>query len=153
MTKLCSACKTEQPHNQLAPKRSKESGFFGAKCWGCYLEHKKPGNLVASKRWYQENATPEFLARETRRHLAWQKTNPGKVNAITSKRRQAQACRIPPWADLAKIEAIYVEAACNNLEVDHIVPLQGKFVSGLHVHNNLQLLSRTANAAKGNKWD
>ena len=151
--KQCSVCKKDCAYDAAQLRRSKASGFFGSKCWICYLQHKKPGNLLASKRWYNKNATPEFLLKETERHLAWQKANPGKANANTNRRRNAQASRTPLWADHAEINKIYCEAADKGLEVDHVIPLQGKLVSGLHTHNNLQLLSRTENASKGNRHD
>ena len=39
------------------------------------------------------------------------------------------------------------------LEVDHIIPMQGKYISGLHVENNLQILKRSENRSKGNQWN
>lgn len=57
----------------------------------------------------------------------------------------------PLWADLDAISAVYEEASRLGMTVDHIVPLKGKNVCGLHIENNLQLLSRSDNARKSNK--
>lgn len=95
---------------------------------------------------------------ERHRHNSreWQKANPGKARAISGRKRAAKINAVPAWADKGKIDAIYEEAAelralGVDVEVDHIVPLQGKTVRGLHVHTNLRLLLATDNAAKGNR--
>lgn len=81
------------------------------------------------------------------------KANPGWKRAMTAKRRAALLQRTPPWADMAKIKEIYEEAHRRGLVVDHIIPLQGKIVSGLHVETNLQLLTASENSVKHNKFD
>ena len=62
----------------------------------------------------------------------------------------------PAWADMKKIKEFYVEAQTLTRstgivhEVDHIVPIQGRLVCGLHVENNLRVLTRDDNRAKLN---
>jgi 5-methylcytosine-specific restriction endonuclease McrA len=83
-----------------------------------------------------------------------------KFRAKLAKRRAAKLEATPPWLtaeQFAKIEAVYAEA--KRLEVadgvkrhvDHIYPLQGKTVCGLHVPWNLQILTSAANLRKSNK--
>jgi 5-methylcytosine-specific restriction endonuclease McrA len=55
----------------------------------------------------------------------------------------------PLWANLSIIKRIYENA--EGAHVDHIIPLQGELVCGLHVENNLQYLTPEENSRKGNK--
>jgi 5-methylcytosine-specific restriction endonuclease McrA len=57
----------------------------------------------------------------------------------------------PPWSNLESIRQFYSECP-EGLVVDHVVPLRGKEVSGLHVVQNLQYLTRVENARKYNKF-
>lgn len=82
---------------------------------------------------------------------AWRKANPGKANAGYAKRRATTLQATPIWADITAIKAIYIEASLVRMHVDHIIPLQGKTVCGLHVHYNLQLLTGSDNSRKGNR--
>jgi hypothetical protein len=74
------------------------------------------------------------------------------VNSIRAKRRASQLQRTVPWADLKAIKEFYKNCP-KGYVVDHIIPLQGKNVSGLHVLNNLQYLTASENASKGNKYE
>jgi len=83
--------------------------------------------------------------------LKWKKLNPLKVNADSAKRRAAKLQRTPPWANLEKIKEFYLNCP-PGYHVDHIIPLQGRNISGLHVENNLQYLTAKENLSKSNKW-
>lgn len=71
------------------------------------------------------------------------------------RRRQTERRATPPWADRQAIAALYREAERLTREtgeqyvVDHIVPLRGKIVSGLHVHWNMRVIHWRENAQKG----
>lgn len=80
-----------------------------------------------------------------------------RLNAANAAKR-----RLPPnWLDaisLAQIQEFYDTAKAVATQtgivhhVDHIVPLNGKMVSGLHVPWNMQIISRSENCAKGAKF-
>lgn len=84
----------------------------------------------------------------------WQKNNNGRVKAIKARRRAALLMATPEWARSGEIwrRLVLVYESCpSGLEVDHIVPLQGKDVCGLHVPWNLQYLTKSENSSKGNR--
>lgn len=60
--------------------------------------------------------------------------------------------RTPLWADLSLIEDFYKNCP-KGYHVDHIIPLRGKYVSGLHTINNLQYLLADENRYKSNSYD
>ncbi len=145
MFKYCVYCKQDRPIDRSQTKGTKAYGFNSARCWNCHLEYK-----AAEKRKLMED--PEYRAYNSRLGCAWAKLNPEKNLAKWHKYHQGKALRIPGWAKMDRIEEIYRRARFENKVVDHIVPLHGKNVSGLHVETNLQLLTHAENASKSNKW-
>lgn len=63
----------------------------------------------------------------------------------------ARRLRIPKWADFSEIKLFY-ENCPEGMVVDHIIPLRGKNVSGLHVLENLQYMTPEENFRKNNKY-
>lgn len=76
-----------------------------------------------------------------------------------SKRRTIRMARTPAWADEGRIRAIYGQAQALTAatgvmhHVDHVIPLQGELVSGLHVPENMQVLTGVENSRKRNKFE
>lgn len=69
----------------------------------------------------------------------------------TAKYKANKLMASPVWADLEKIKSIY-RLRPADYHVDHIIPLQGKNVCGLHVEGNLQYLLAKENLSKHNKY-
>jgi hypothetical protein len=105
----------------------------------------------------------------TAKSVAWQAANKPKVAASRKRRyeknrgeeiarvrrrqgRMRQGSEHMSLAEQVEVAAMY--AFCKvfpGFEVDHIVPLNGHNVCGLHTPNNLQVLPMTTNRSKGNK--
>lgn len=92
--------------------------------------------------------------------VEYRRNSKHKSAAMSAKRRARKALRTPKWLtkeDFLKIEDLYEEARRLTHDtgilhhVDHIVPLKGDGVSGLHVPYNLQILTYKDNLQKSNK--
>ena len=82
-----------------------------------------------------------------------------KHGAHAAARRAQKRNAMPAWADRAAIVAIYTEAKARrkatgqDWHVDHIIPLCGKNVCGLHVAENLRIILARDNLRKSNKFE
>lgn len=76
--------------------------------------------------------------------------------AASAKRHSVKLQATPLWFEKEAVDTLYEKRAQLSvdwgimLHVDHVVPLQGKNVCGLHCHANLQLLEARMNIVKGN---
>jgi 5-methylcytosine-specific restriction endonuclease McrA len=101
----------------------------------------------------------KMMSDQRREH---ERKNRGKPRARTAKRLAADQLRKPRWIkDVFEKEIQEIYQMASELEkifpwkmhVDHVVPKQGKLVSGLHVPWNLEILPWITNIKKGNKFD
>jgi hypothetical protein len=103
-----------------------------------------------------------FYAKNPDYYKQFRQKYPDRINAKEVKRKTAKMNRTPPWLtedDFWLIEQAYDLAAKRtqmfgfSWHVDHIIPLQGKIVSGLHVPCNLQVIPGSINTSKQNKFE
>lgn len=94
----------------------------------------------------------------------WEQDNQGKARAKVVRRRTQKMNALPLWANLGAIKEVYMDCESVNIAaklagctekfvVDHIIPLQGKIVSGLHIETNLQIITAKENGTKSNKFE
>lgn len=106
-----------------------------------------------AREWQRNNR--ERAAANNRDRL---RRNPGIARAYQVAREQAVARAIPAWANKFFISEAYrlarlrKEVCGGEWHVDHIVPLRGRTVCGLHVEHNLQVITGSANVKKNNVW-
>lgn len=108
----------------------------------------KEYHRVHNKAWHEKNK--EHRDAYVKRYREENKESKAKAQR---RRISSKLKATPAWADKEAIKAIYDRAdEIGGVHVDHIVPLRSRFVCGLHVHWNLQILAPEENMAKGNWW-
>ena len=157
--KQCYSCDEVKSLDIFTKDRSKPDGLK-IYCKVCANAKKKdwreanPEKVYAyDKQWQETNKD-----KKSKNYKNWQQNNRGTVNAYNAKRRALEKSSTPSWADLEAIKSLYnvaqyfdwISGGFVKHHVDHIVPLKGKTVCGLHVENNLQILIDKDNLRKSN---
>ena len=95
-------------------------------------------------------------------NAAYAKNNRGEFAARNVAYQATKRCARPIWStldDMAVMKNLYVKSSeltksTGVLQnVDHIIPLKGKLVCGLHIPGNLTILPKSENSSKSNKFD
>jgi len=109
--------------------------------------------LLRGAKWREEN-----IEHHREQCREWVKNNPEKALINVNNRRARKLQAIPLWSNALEINKIYTQA--KELEkndgikrhVDHIIPLKHDFVCGLHVHDNMRIITAHENMKKGNHY-
>lgn len=164
------------PLTQFYTNKDMKDGYM-SRCKSCESERckaktikRKDEQLSKAKEWRMKNKEKLYAA-----CLAWRKRNPercaayyvdyrnrnrGVVNERWMRREVAKKNATPKWLnedDIWMMAEIYDLSSLRTLatgilwHVDHIVPLQGKTVSGLHVPWNLRVITAKENQMKSNQ--
>ncbi len=164
LTKKCCRC----PHVKPVTEFNKaKRGLYGVHsiCRDCkalyMLEYRLASKLKISKDKYRNSPEGQEVIKaytksdaNKRIQTTYSKTPNGKASRVNklAKYRAIFHNALPDWANLEAIKLIYKNCP-KGYEVDHIIPLQGELITGLHLPENLQYLTREENATKSNRFD
>jgi hypothetical protein len=177
-TKTCKGCASVKPMSLFyKDKQAKDScstyckECTKAKANAAYHNNREVHNARSNA--YRRKNMPKIRAiaanyREKNREKInaysneWVKSNRLNSTLNTAKYRSAKLQRTPAWLtefDLLRMKCMYQVAAMRSREsgyhwhVDHIIPLKGRLVSGLHVPNNLRVIPAKENKRKTNLYE
>jgi len=176
--KTCLKCNIEKILSEFHIAKKNISGLEG-KCKSCksiyrkaQYQKNKHKELSKNLEWkynnlerYKEIGKEHYRANKDRHKSLMQQhyhANKGMYRAKDAKYRATKLKATPAWANLEQIKRIYI--ACASISertgvehhVDHIIPLQGETVCGLHVEKNLAIIPAQMNLQKSNtynSWD
>lgn len=162
--KYCPKCKETKSFDLFNKNKRTKSGLQ-AYCILCRSieqkeyrnKNKDKTNKLAKK--HREKNRSSFLNALKK----YRESEKGKARktALQQKRKANQLNRTPKWLsadDNWILQEVYELATLRtkltgiDWHVDHVVPMQGTNVSGLHCPENLQVIPAKHNVRKNNKW-
>lgn len=142
----------EKYNKRIRDDRAKNPDKY--KAWSKAYQESDPEHFRRVKNAWVEN-NKEKRAVISKKYAA---SHAEKILASVRKRQSKKLQAFPLWADEKRIRDIYAQAKAmmaltgEPYDVDHIVPLQGKTVCGLHCEANLQVIPRSDNRKKSNRY-
>ena len=161
--KVCSKCKETRSIDMFGIRSASKDGL-NCHCKICSREYTKswkkrnPEKHNASNRLHY-SINSEYVRAK---HKEWKQVNASVVDAHRASYRAAKLCATPAWLTkehTTQIKDFYwlskdlTSISGQPYHVDHIVPLQGDSVCGLHVPWNLQVLPSDINISKSNSFN
>lgn len=161
--KRCSSCGEMKPLGEYSPQKHTPDKL-AYKCKPCNSKAARAWNLANRER---ANATCLRYQARSGQHKKWAAANREYLNAYgrawRKKNKTLHSIRHihgqtkPKWAtnffmrEAYRLAGLRTKATGIKWEVDHIVPLNHRLVSGLHVEANLRVITRFDNRSKGNR--
>lgn len=148
-------------NNECVDCRASKNALLKQKQDDWYAKNKDRRNAVIRFLYHQNAEAQRARSREKwannpdkvrATNKAWADKNDGIWNYYGAKRRAALRKRTPCWVNFDAIKEVYKNCP-KGYHVDHIIPLRGKLVSGLHVAENLQYLPAHENLSKHNHYE
>jgi 5-methylcytosine-specific restriction endonuclease McrA len=123
--------------------------------------HKDPANEERRRAYYREVVAKSEAAKRAKKKYHAKPETKAMMGAKARAYHIRKDQRMPLWLtedhvdqinSIYKLASIYSNCLGRQLHVDHIVPLYGERVSGLHVPWNLQVIPSEENLSKGNTF-
>lgn len=147
-TKVCSVCGKPKSREQFHRRAVSYDGL---------QPHCKECHSVKGRQHYQQNKQ-EYINKAARWEVEKRQKDPVWANAWNAWTAVKNKSCIPPWVNFTRdtlpvYQRLHAHCDVKTFVIDHVVPLNGVLVCGLHVPENLQIITKVANQRKGNEWE
>ena len=158
--RTCNTCNIEKSVESFTADKRLKVGVR-AVCKEChsayYKKYNKDNKVEANKKsreYYNKHKDRLAVLKKD-----YTKDNLAHFNSYNALRRANKIKATPSWADHDAVKRLYIvsrfmkDKLGENYHVDHMIPLNGENICGLHCETNLQLMPALENMSKGNSFN